>query len=137
MFYLSFLFFLLLKATTQLARKVQQERTQVVCSNKVGRSRLAQRHSRNGPRTYEYWFDYTFAYSFKQTCAYANIQTNDNRTKHTWARADVVWLLINVMFDSEIALFVLRMWSVLLWIICFVMSRFICSDDHLVQTCLY
>jgi hypothetical protein len=47
-------FFFLLKAATQLARQVQQERTQVVCSNKVGRSRLAQRHSRNGPRTYEY-----------------------------------------------------------------------------------
>jgi len=59
------LFFCLLKAATQLARQVQQERTQVVCSNKVGRSRLAQRHSRNGPRTYEYWFDYTFAYCFE------------------------------------------------------------------------
>jgi len=40
----AFLFFLLLKAATQLTRQVQQERIQVVCSNKVGRSRLAQRH---------------------------------------------------------------------------------------------
>jgi len=44
----------LFEAATQLARQVQQERTQVVCSNKVGWSRLAQRHFRNGPRTYEY-----------------------------------------------------------------------------------
>ena len=36
-------------ATTQLARQVQQKRKQVVCSNKVGRKRLARRHSRNGP----------------------------------------------------------------------------------------
>ena len=35
--------------TTQLARQVQQERTQVVCSNKVARKRLARRHPRNGP----------------------------------------------------------------------------------------
>jgi len=56
------MFLLLLKAATQLARQVQQERTQVVRSNKVGRSRLAQRHSRNGPRTCEYLFDVTFAY---------------------------------------------------------------------------
>ena len=49
-----FSFFPFGKAATQLARQVQQERTQVVCSNMVGRSRLAQRHSRNGPHTYEY-----------------------------------------------------------------------------------
>ena len=59
------LFFFLLKAATQLARQVQQGRTQMVCSNKVGRSRLARRYSRNGPRTYECWFDYTFAYCFE------------------------------------------------------------------------
>jgi len=46
-----------LKAATQLARQVQQERTQVVCSNKVGQSRLAQRHSRNGPWTHECCFE--------------------------------------------------------------------------------
>jgi len=34
-------------AATQLAPQVQQERTQVVCSNKVARKRLA--YSRNGP----------------------------------------------------------------------------------------
>jgi len=33
---------LLLKDATQLARQVQQECTQVVCSNKVSRSRLAE-----------------------------------------------------------------------------------------------
>jgi len=42
----SFLFCFLLEAATQLARQVHQERTQVVCSNKVDRSRLALRHSR-------------------------------------------------------------------------------------------
>jgi len=36
---------LLLKDATQLARQVQQERTQVVCSNKVSRSRLAESNS--------------------------------------------------------------------------------------------
>jgi hypothetical protein len=51
------LFVFWFKAATQLARWVQLKRTQVVCSNKVGQSRLAQRHSRNGPRTCEYSFD--------------------------------------------------------------------------------
>ena len=36
-------------AATQLARQVQQERTQVGCSNKVAQKRLARRHFRNGP----------------------------------------------------------------------------------------
>jgi len=35
-------FFFFVKAATQLARQVQQERTQVACSNKVGRNRLAE-----------------------------------------------------------------------------------------------
>jgi len=35
-------FFFWLKAATQLARRVQPKRTQVVCSNKVGRNRLAE-----------------------------------------------------------------------------------------------
>ena len=39
-------FFVLFEAATQLARQVHQERTQVVCSNKVDRNRLALRHSR-------------------------------------------------------------------------------------------
>jgi len=47
--------FLLGYAATQLARQVQQERTQVVCSNKVAQKRLARRHSRNGPLVF--WFD--------------------------------------------------------------------------------
>ena len=40
-------------ATTQLAaaRQVQQERTQVVCSNKIAWKRLVRRRSRNGPKT--------------------------------------------------------------------------------------
>ena len=41
-----FFLFFLFEAATQLARQVQQDRTQVVCSNKVGRSLLALRHSR-------------------------------------------------------------------------------------------
>jgi len=40
-------------AATQLALQLQQERAQVVCSNKDPRKRLAQRHSRNGPWTHE------------------------------------------------------------------------------------
>jgi len=36
-----FFFFPFSKAATQLARQVQQERTHVVCSNKVGRSRMS------------------------------------------------------------------------------------------------
>ena len=39
--------FFLCFAATQLARQVQQERTQVVCSNEVVQKRLARRHSRN------------------------------------------------------------------------------------------
>ena len=34
-------------SATQLARQVHQERTQVVCSNKVAQKRLTPRHSRN------------------------------------------------------------------------------------------
>jgi len=41
-FFVCFLF----EDATQLALQVQQERTQVVCRNKVDRSRLALRHSR-------------------------------------------------------------------------------------------
>ena len=52
-----FCFLFLFEAATQLVRRVQPKRTQVVCSNKVGRSCLAQRHSRNGPQKYEYSFD--------------------------------------------------------------------------------
>jgi len=37
-------FVCLFEAATQLARQVHQEHTQVVCSNKVDRSRLALRH---------------------------------------------------------------------------------------------
>jgi len=44
--------FFFLKAATKLARQVQQERTQAVCSNKVGRSRLARRPSRNEPLSF-------------------------------------------------------------------------------------
>jgi len=39
--------FLVCFAATQLARQLHQERTQVMCSNKVAQKRLAQRHSRN------------------------------------------------------------------------------------------
>jgi len=42
-------FFYFCYATTQLARKLQQERAQVVCSNREARKRLARGHSRNGP----------------------------------------------------------------------------------------
>ena len=44
-------------AATQLALELQQERTQVVCSNKEARKRLARRHSRNGPWTHECYFE--------------------------------------------------------------------------------
>ena len=38
-------------AATQLALQLQQERTQVVCSNRVARKRPARRHFHNGPST--------------------------------------------------------------------------------------
>ena len=56
-FGLPFFLFLLFETVTQLARRVQPNRTQVVCSNKVDRRRLAQRHSRNKPWTCENSFD--------------------------------------------------------------------------------
>ena len=40
-------FFFWCFAATHLARQLNQERTQVVCSNKVARKHLARRHSRN------------------------------------------------------------------------------------------
>jgi len=52
--------FFLLKAATQLVRQVQQERTEVVRSNKVGQSRLARRHSRNLYHFYELFYDCCF-----------------------------------------------------------------------------
>jgi len=55
-------FFLVLFCRTQLARQLQQERAQVVCSNKVARKRLARRHSRNGPWTHESCFDVMYFY---------------------------------------------------------------------------
>jgi len=74
--------FFLVQSATHLACQVQQERTQVVYSNKVGRSRLAQRHSRNGPRTYEHWFDvyigilywsrHSHTHTYKQTRNWTN-----------------------------------------------------------------
>jgi len=70
-------FFFFLKAATQLARLVQQERTQVVCSNKVGRNRLAQRHSRNGVGPMNIDLTYTFVYCFEGDL---RIQTNDIQT---------------------------------------------------------
>jgi len=50
-------FFFVCFAATQLARQVHQERTQVLCSNKVARKRLARRHSRNGPWTRKCCFE--------------------------------------------------------------------------------
>jgi len=49
------LFCFLWFAAIQLARQLQQERTQVVCSNKE--ARMARRHSRNGPWTHECCFE--------------------------------------------------------------------------------
>ena len=44
------LIFFLCFAATQVTRQLHQERTQVVCSNKVARKRLARRHSAMDPR---------------------------------------------------------------------------------------
>jgi len=49
------LFFFECFDATQLERQVDQERTQVVWSNKVVRERVAQRHSRNGHWTHGHW----------------------------------------------------------------------------------
>jgi len=57
--------FFLFETATQLARQVQQERTQVVCINKVGRSRLAQRHSRNGPSKLPFFLFFCLAFKGK------------------------------------------------------------------------
>jgi len=50
-------FFFCCYAATQPARQVRQEHTQVVCSNKIARKRLARRNSRNGPWTHECCFE--------------------------------------------------------------------------------
>jgi len=87
------LFCLFLKAATQLARQIHQERTQVVCSNKVGRSRLAWRHSRNGPRTYEYWFDVCIRILFRSRHSHTQTyKQTRNRTKHKCFIIDWVWI---------------------------------------------
>jgi len=51
------LFFVWCFVATQLARQLQQERLQVVYSNKEAWKRLAQRHSRNGPWIHECCFE--------------------------------------------------------------------------------
>jgi len=48
-----FLLFFGCYVATQLACQLHQERTQVVCSNKEARKRLARRHSSNGLWTHE------------------------------------------------------------------------------------
>jgi len=57
-------------AATQIARQVQQERTQVVWSNKVVRKRLARRHSHNGP--WNEWQTHTHV-----------VEEKRNRTEYT------------------------------------------------------
>ena len=97
-------FFFLLKAATQLARQGQQERTQVVCSNKVGRSRLAQRHSRNGPRTYGYWFDVYIRMLFESRNSHTQTyKQTRNRTKHKC-------IIVDQFRIFSKTLFMLRMW---------------------------
>jgi len=56
------IFFSCCFATTQPAPLVHQERTQVVCSNKVARKHLARRHSRNGPWTHKCCFEVNVLY---------------------------------------------------------------------------
>ena len=50
-------FVLVLPPHSYWARQLHQERTQVVCSNKVAWKRLARRHSRSGPWTHERCFE--------------------------------------------------------------------------------
>jgi len=47
-------FFWFCFVATQLERQLQQERTQVVCTNREARKRAARRHSCNGPWTMAY-----------------------------------------------------------------------------------
>ena len=49
-------FFFWCYAATQLALQLQQECTQVVCSNREAQKRPAWGHSRNGPWTWVLWF---------------------------------------------------------------------------------
>ena len=56
------LFFFGCYAATQLVLQLQEEHTQVVCSNKEARKRLVWRHSRNGPWTHEYCFEVMYFY---------------------------------------------------------------------------
>ena len=86
----SFCFVLFLfEADTQLARQVHQKRTQVGCSNKVDRSRLAL------PLLVLFqcfvlwllfWSRHTHTQIYKQTM---------NRTKHTWTTTYLLWIGIN------------------------------------------
>jgi len=96
-----YMFLFLFEAATQLARRVQPKRTQVVCNNKVGRSRLAQRHSRNGHRTYKYSFDvYVHIYIFWNRHLHTQTYKQARKkTKHKWSVTEWFWIGINVRFD--------------------------------------
>jgi len=77
-------FLFLFEAATKLARRVQPKRTQVVCSNKVGRSRLAQRHSCNGPWNYLHSFDvYIHTYFFEVHIRIRRHTNNRGREQNT------------------------------------------------------
>ena len=62
-------------ATTQLARQLQQERTQVVCSNKEARKRLVRRHSCNSCHTPRSHFSGDQLCSSRKATAVATCQT--------------------------------------------------------------
>jgi len=89
-------FFFWFEAATQLARRVQPKRTQVVCRNKVCRSRLAQRHSRNGPRTYENSFDVYIHIFFSSRHSHTQTYKQQRkRTKHRWTITELFfWFLV-------------------------------------------
>jgi len=79
-FYTSSAIFFLLKTTTQLERQVQQERTQEVRSNKVGRNRLVHSHSRKYYYFYGLFDDCCFFEADTRICIYTHKRTIKQNT---------------------------------------------------------
>ena len=72
------LLFLFCFVATQLARQLQLERLQVMCSNKEAQKRLARKQSRNGPRIWRQ----THIHVVKQNRNIVNYTSRNN--EHDW-----------------------------------------------------
>jgi len=90
--------FILFETATQVARQVHQERTKVVCSNKVDRTAWLL-------DTFILWLLFGSRHSHTHTYKHTM-----NKTEHTWKKNTLFWILINLMIDFDISFLMSSMW---------------------------